>query len=128
VAAWPILSPACYHTPIRPNCRTKELSGARVVAAAGQPLTVQAFQAKWQGVTLTERSASQSHFNDLCHMLEVPTPTDAHPTGSFYTFERGAEKSSGGAGPDRHDRPRPRMSTVRADQVPQRPRSRSWPR
>ena len=69
-----------------------------MVATAGQPLTVQAFQAKWGDVTLKERSASQSHFNDLCHMLGMPTPTDADPTGSFYTFERGAEKSSGGAG------------------------------
>jgi len=49
-------------------------------------------------MALKERSASQSHFNDLCHMLGVPTPTDADPTGSFYTFERGAEKSAGGAG------------------------------
>jgi hypothetical protein len=31
-------------------------------------------------------------------MLGVPTPTDADPTGSFYTFERGAEKTDGGAG------------------------------
>lgn len=61
-------------------------------------LSVAQFQHKWRGVTLKERSASQSHFNDLCHMLGVPTPTDADPTGSFYTFERGAEKSAGGAG------------------------------
>ncbi|MGH2615702.1 MAG: class I SAM-dependent DNA methyltransferase, partial [Thermomicrobiales bacterium] len=61
-------------------------------------MTVPQFQHKWRGVTLTERSASQSHFIDLCHMLGVPTPTDADPTGAFYTFERGAEKSDGGAG------------------------------
>lgn len=30
-------------------------------------------------------------------MLGVPTPTDADPTGDFYTFERGAE-TDGGAG------------------------------
>ena len=59
-------------------------------------LSVAHFQQKWRGVTLKERSASQSHFNDLCQMLGVPT--DADPTGSFYTFERGAEKSDGGAG------------------------------
>ncbi|MDQ3694336.1 MAG: class I SAM-dependent DNA methyltransferase [Chloroflexota bacterium] len=67
-------------------------------AKTAQPFTIQHFQAKWRGVTLKERSASQSHFNDLCHMLGVPTPTDADPTGSFYTFERGAEKTAGGAG------------------------------
>jgi hypothetical protein len=69
-----------------------------VVASPAATLSVAQFQHKWQGVTLKERSASQSHFNDLCHMLGVPTPTDADPTGSFYTFERGAEKTSGGAG------------------------------
>src|SRR3954470_4527466 len=61
-------------------------------------LTVAQFQHKWAGMALKERSASQSHFNDLCHMLGVPTPTDADLTGSFYTFERGAEKTDGGAG------------------------------
>jgi hypothetical protein len=61
-------------------------------------MTAQRFQQKWRGVTLTERSASQSHFNDLCHMLGVPTPTDADPNGVFYTFERGAEKSDGQKG------------------------------
>ncbi|MCC6177046.1 MAG: hypothetical protein IT305_17190, partial [Chloroflexi bacterium] len=42
-------------------------------------MTVARFQQKWRGVSLKERSASQSHFNDLCHMLGVPTPTDADP-------------------------------------------------
>jgi len=56
------------------------------------------FQKKWIGVTLKERSASQSHFNDLCAVLNQPTPTDADPTGEFYTFERGAEKADGGDG------------------------------
>ena len=61
-------------------------------------LSVAQFQQKWAGIALKERSAAQSHFNDLCQLLGVPTPTDADPIGSFYTFERGAEKTSGGAG------------------------------
>ncbi len=69
-----------------------------MVSSPAATMTVAQFQHKWCGVTLTERSASQSHFNDLCHLLGVPTPTDADPTGAFYTFERGAEKSGGGAG------------------------------
>ncbi|MGI8977579.1 MAG: type IIL restriction-modification enzyme MmeI, partial [Thermomicrobiales bacterium] len=56
------------------------------------------FQRKWTGVSLTEKSASQSHFIDLCHVLGVPTPTDLDPDGSFYTFEKGASKSNGGQG------------------------------
>jgi len=37
--------------------------------------------------TLRERSASQSHFNDLCELLEVPKPTDVDPDGSWFTFD-----------------------------------------
>lgn len=56
------------------------------------------FQQKWIGVTLKERSASQEHFIDLCHVLGVDTPATADPDGTFYTFERGAAKLGGGDG------------------------------
>jgi type II restriction/modification system DNA methylase subunit YeeA len=56
------------------------------------------FIAKWKASTLKERSASQSHFNDLCHLLGEPTPTDADPDGTWYTFERGARKTGAGDG------------------------------
>src|SRR5450756_2129474 len=56
------------------------------------------FIARWQKSTLTERSAAQSHFIDLCRLLGQPTPTEADPTGESYTFERGVTKSSGGEG------------------------------
>ena len=56
------------------------------------------FIAKWRASELKERSASQSHFNDLCRLLGEPTPTDADPTGECYCFERGARKDSGGDG------------------------------
>ncbi len=62
------------------------------------PFTVQDFVAKWRGVALSERAAAQPHFVDLCRALGVPAPTDADPTGAFYAFERGAEKTSGGQG------------------------------
>ena len=61
-------------------------------------MSPQDFVAKWRGVTLTERASSQSHFNDLCALLGQPTPTDADPGGTWYTFERGAEKLGGGSG------------------------------
>src|SRR5919112_1589419 len=63
-------------------------------------LTPQEFVSNWRGVTLKERSASQSHFIDLCRLLDQPTPTEADPTGEFYTFERGAEKTAGPTGGD----------------------------
>jgi type II restriction/modification system DNA methylase subunit YeeA len=56
------------------------------------------FIAKWKGVDQTERAVSQSHFIDLCRMLDEPTPTDADPKGEWYCFERGASKASGGEG------------------------------
>jgi hypothetical protein len=56
------------------------------------------FAAKWRGVTTGERASAQSHFIDLCRMLGEPTPTDADPTGSWYAFEKGAEKFDGGDG------------------------------
>ena len=56
------------------------------------------FVTKWKAVELKERSAAQSHFNDLCRMLDEPSPTDADPTGEWYCFEKGATKSTGGEG------------------------------
>ncbi len=61
-------------------------------------LTPQAFAEKWSRMALSERSSYQEHFRDLCAMLEQPTPTDVDPDGSFYTFEKGVEKSGGGKG------------------------------
>ena len=42
-------------------------------------ITPQEFVEKWRRSKLTERSASQSHFNDLCHLLGHPTPAQADP-------------------------------------------------
>lgn len=61
-------------------------------------LSSQEFVAKWRGVTLKERSASQSHFNDLCRLAGHPTPIEADPTGKWFTFEAGADKLGGGQG------------------------------
>ena len=47
---------------------------------------------------LKERSASQEHFIDLCHLLDEPTPAEADPSGDTYCFERGARKDTGGDG------------------------------
>ncbi len=61
-------------------------------------MNVAEFQAKWRGSTLKERSAAQEHFLDLCRLLGMPTPAEADKTGAFYTFEKGAAKTSGGQG------------------------------
>ena len=61
-------------------------------------MTPQDFIAKWRAAELKERSASQSHFNDLCALLGVIDPISADPTGEWFAFEKGASKTSGGEG------------------------------
>lgn len=56
------------------------------------------FIQKWKSVELKERAAAQSHFIDLCRMLDEPAPTDVDPKGDWYAFERGATKTTGGEG------------------------------
>ena len=62
------------------------------------PLSLAEFIHTWQQSTLTERAAAQSHFNGLCEILGESKPAEFDPTGSEYTFERGATKSEGGQG------------------------------
>jgi len=61
-------------------------------------MTPQEFVDKWRRSKLTERSAAQSHFNDLCHLLGQPTPAKADPKGATFTFEKGVDKRTGGHG------------------------------
>ncbi len=61
-------------------------------------MTPYEFIYKWRASTLTERSASQQHFLDLCELLGEPKPADVDPTGETYCFERGARKDTGGDG------------------------------
>ena len=61
-------------------------------------MTPHQFLTKWRHVELKERSASQSHFNDLCALLGVVDPVSADPKGDWFTFEKGAGKTSGGDG------------------------------
>jgi len=56
------------------------------------------FVRRWKDPPPNERGFAQSHFLDLCHVLDQPTPREADPSGTFYTFEKGLEKTSGGHG------------------------------
>ena len=56
------------------------------------------FISKWKNVQLTERSAAQQHFLDLCELVGHPKPAEMDPKGEFFTFERGATKRTGGEG------------------------------
>jgi hypothetical protein len=52
-------------------------------------MTPAAFIAKWSRVTLSERSASQQHFIDLCRLLGQPAPAEHDAIGAEYTSEKG---------------------------------------
>jgi type II restriction/modification system DNA methylase subunit YeeA len=56
------------------------------------------FVSKWRKVELTESSASQQHFLDLCEVFDHPKPAQDDPSGERFTFERGADKHGGGKG------------------------------
>lgn len=61
-------------------------------------MTPQQFIAKWQQTSLSERSACQQHFLDLCELLGQPKPAEADPEGAWYTFERGVQTTGGTQG------------------------------
>jgi hypothetical protein len=61
-------------------------------------LLPQEFVAKWRSSTLKERSAAQEHFIDLCRLVGHPTPAEADPEGTTFTFEAGASTQRGGRG------------------------------
>ncbi len=62
------------------------------------PLSVPEYVARWKASTLTERSAAQSHFIDLCEVLAQPHPAAADQTGDSFTFEKRVSKLKGGKG------------------------------
>jgi type II restriction/modification system DNA methylase subunit YeeA len=78
-------------------------TGEKPLGVAGgtrftRAMDAKTFIDKWRHAELKERSASQSHFNDLCALLGVVDPITADPKGEWFTFEKGASKTSGGEG------------------------------
>ena len=61
-------------------------------------MTPEVFIAKWTKSTTKERAAAQEHFIDLCKVLDEKTPNAADPTGEWYAFEKGVEKTGAGRG------------------------------
>lgn len=58
-------------------------------------MTPQEFIARWRDARLTERAAAQSHFIELCRLIDEPTPVEQDLDGSWYTFEKGLKKAGG---------------------------------
>jgi type II restriction/modification system DNA methylase subunit YeeA len=67
-------------------------------SSSAPDMTPQDFIKKWKPVALTERSAAQQHFLDLCKLVEHPTPAEDDPVGDHFTFEKGVPKTGGGDG------------------------------
>lgn len=61
-----------------------------------QKMTVAQFVEKWSRIQLKEKSASQSHFNDVCALVGHATPTEVDPTGQFFTFEADVDEDAQG--------------------------------
>jgi len=61
-------------------------------------VTPEDFIAKWRHSELKEKQAAQSHFNDLCALLEVSNPADEDQKGTSYAFEKAVKKPDGSQG------------------------------
>ncbi len=60
-------------------------------------MTPSEFIAKWR-TGGDERRDAQPFFEDLCRLVSHPTPREADPGHSWFTYEYGATKTSGGEG------------------------------
>ena len=59
-------------------------------------MTPAAFKKKWAKVSAKESATYQSHFDDLCRMLDHATPLEADPTGDeWFCFQKGVIKNLG---------------------------------
>lgn len=61
-------------------------------------MTPDEFIKRWRDSPLNERQGSQPHFLDLCALLGEAPPHAADSTGETFVFEKGAMKTTGGAG------------------------------
>jgi hypothetical protein len=61
-------------------------------------LSPEEFIEKWRNVEASESAASQTHFNDLCRLLDVKSPIEVDSRGVDYTFEKHVTKPDGRSG------------------------------
>lgn len=57
-------------------------------------MTPAEFKKKWSKFTGKESSGYQSHFDDLCRLLKVPTPSEADPDAEFFCFQKRVVKDA----------------------------------
>jgi type II restriction/modification system DNA methylase subunit YeeA len=98
-ADWPSGRAVVIALCIRSACAALDAAGTpRCMRESPGPMNTADFVRKWRAAELTERSAAQQHFLDLCAVLDHPTPAAADPIGADFTFERGVSKVDGGDG------------------------------
>ena len=61
-------------------------------------MTPAEFIAKWRASPKREHQDAKPHFLDLCRLLGIEDPATADPAHDWFTFEKGATKSTGGQG------------------------------
>ncbi len=61
-------------------------------------MTAKQFIEKWEKVDTKEITFAQSHFNDICDLVNTPKPLQIDPKGEFFTFEIAARKFGGRPG------------------------------
>jgi hypothetical protein len=60
--------------------------------------TPEQFIEQWERAELKERASAQSHFEAVCRLVGHPLPHEKDPTGAFFTYEYGVQKTGGGQG------------------------------
>lgn len=58
-------------------------------------LSLPEFIRRWKDSELSERAGSQTHFIELCQILNEPYPAAADPKGQDYAFEKHVNKTGG---------------------------------
>ncbi|MCP5099519.1 MAG: class I SAM-dependent DNA methyltransferase, partial [Chloroflexi bacterium] len=61
-------------------------------------ITPQQFVAKWSKIQQKETAVSQSHFNDICHLIGHKPPIEHDPAGKNFPFETQTIKPDGAKG------------------------------
>ena len=61
-------------------------------------MTPKEFVAKWSQIQQKETAVSQSHFNDICHLVGHQTPLAYDPSGKNFSFETQTAKPDGAKG------------------------------
>lgn len=61
-------------------------------------MTPEQFVEKWSKIQQSEKASAQSHFLDICRLVNHPTPQEYDPAGELFSFETRTVKSDGQKG------------------------------